>query len=284
MTSTTSTARDQTMIGGKSQQGGQGETLRAGVQLLINGVRHVWLLVLLLLLWQLIVSLKLYPAFLLPSPVAVVKSLIGTAESGYLTNNVMVSLNRQMIGFVLSVAFALPVGIFLGYSPRFRQPMLPILQLLYPIPGLAWVPLAILWLGIGNAPIIFVIFFSSIWPLLFNTQAGIANINPIYRRAAMALGTSPLRTFTRVIIPAALPFIVAGLRLTYGTSWRVIVGAEILSSHSGLGFMIDNARGLLRGDEVIAGMITIAVLGYLFEKIAFDILEHYTIKKWGMSL
>jgi ABC-type nitrate/sulfonate/bicarbonate transport system permease component len=160
----------------------------------------------------------------------------------------------------------------------------PVLQLLYPIPGLAWVPLAILWLGIGVESIIFVIFFSSIWPLLFNTQAGIASINPVYRRAAMALGTSRWRTFTRVIIPAALPFVLSGLRLTYGTSWRVIVGAEILSARSGLGFMIDNARGLLRGEEVIAGMITIAILGYVFEKIAFDFLERATIRKWGMSL
>lgn len=284
MSVASSTTSNRALIHKKDQRGRKSEYLKVVLQLLLRVARRLWLLFALVLLWQLVVSLQIYPRFLLPSPLAVLRSLISTSRSGYLPSNIAVSLNRQMIGFVLSVLFALPIGIFLGYSPKFREPVLPVLQLLYPIPGLAWVPLAILWLGIGNAPIIFVIFFSSIWPLLFNTQAGIANINPIYRRAAMALGTSRWRTFTRVVIPAALPFIVAGLRLTYGTSWRVIVGAEILSAHSGLGFMIDNARSLLRADEVIAGMITIAILGYLFEKIAFDFLEHYTIKKWGMSL
>lgn len=262
----------------------QNNAWRSTARFLAGCARHLWLLIALLLLWQLVASLKIYPPFLLPSPSAVLRSLIETSESGYLPQNIGISLGRQMTGFVLSVLFALPLGVFLGYSPRFREPVQPVLQLLYPIPGLAWVPLAILWFGIGVQSIIFVIFFSSIWPLLFNTQAGIASINPVYRRAAMALGTSRWRTFTRVVIPAALPFILSGLRLTYGTSWRVIVGAEILSARSGLGFMIDNARGLLRGEEVIAGMITIAVLGYLFEKIAFDILEKVTIKKWGMTL
>lgn len=258
--------------------------LKLFLQFLARPLKHLWLLAGVILVWHLVATSKIYPPFLLPSPQAVVQSLVEMTQSGYLLQNIGISLGRQMTGFALSVAFALPVGVLLGYSKTFREPVQPILQLLYPIPGLAWVPLAILWFGIGVESIIFVIFFSSIWPLLFNTQAGITSINPVYRRAALALGTSQWRTFTRVIIPAALPFIIAGLRLTYGTSWRVIVGAEILSARSGLGFMIDNARGLLRGEEVIAGMITIAIIGYLFEKIAFDLIERVTIKKWGMSL
>lgn len=258
--------------------------LKLFLQFLARPLKHLWLLAAIVIVWHLVAVSKIYPPFLLPSPEAVVRSLVEMTQSGYLLQNIGISLGRQMTGFALSVAFALPVGVLLGYSKAFRQPVQPILQLLYPIPGLAWVPLAILWFGIGVESIIFVIFFSSIWPLLFNTQAGITSINPVYRRAALALGTSQWRTFTRVIIPAALPFIIAGLRLTYGTSWRVIVGAEILSARSGLGFMIDNARGLLRGEEVIAGMITIAIIGYVFEKFAFDLIEKATIKKWGMSL
>lgn len=238
-------------------------------------------LVVVFVTWQLLALSGRYPAFILPSPGRVFTTWLGDVASGQLLVDVGISLGRQMAGFLLCLAVGIPVGMLLGAFRWARTTLLLPLQLVYPIPGLAWLPLAILWLGVGDRAIVFVIFFSAVWPLLFNTMAGVANLPGMYVRAAQALGVSRRTYLLRVVVPGALPFILAGLRLCYGVSWRMIVGAEMIAASSGLGFAIDNARSLLRGDRIIAGMITIGLLGYLVERFAFGALEAATVDRWG---
>jgi ABC-type nitrate/sulfonate/bicarbonate transport system permease component len=160
---------------------------------------------------------------------------------------------------------------------------LPLCRLLYPIPGLAWVPLAILWFGVGFNSTVFVIFFTGIWPILFNTMAGVMTLSGQYTDVARVFLAPQMLYVRKILVPGSLPFIITGIRLTYGVGWRVIIGAEMISSIHGLGFMIDDARWQLRPDIMVVGMVMIAMIGWVVENWAFDWLERVTIERWGMK-
>lgn len=237
----------------------------------------------LLLLWEAVFQLELMPRWAFPSPIQVAYAFYELTLSGELTENAWASVLRQFTGVFLAAAFGIPVGLALGASPIARAAFLPLCRMVYPIPGIAWIPLAILWFGVGFNSTVFVIFFSGIWPIIFNTMAGVQTLSGQYTDVARVyLAPSSLYT-RRILIPGSLPFIITGLRLTYGVGWRVIVGAEMISSIVGLGFLIDNARWQLRPDVMICGMITIAMIGWVSENWFFDWVERRTIDRWGMK-
>lgn len=233
--------------------------------------------------WKLVHALGLFPPWAFPSPEQVVGAFGKTIKNGVLLKNTVASVERQLVGVFLAALVGIPAGLLLGASRDFRAAFLPLCRLLYPIPGIAWIPLAILWFGIGFKSTVFVIFFSGIWPILFNTMTGVATLDGQYTDVARVYLAPRMFYVRRVLIPGSLPFIIAGIRLTYGVGWRVIVGAEMISSITGLGFLIDDARWQLRPDIMVAGMITIALIGWVMENWAFDWLERVTIERWGMK-
>lgn len=240
-------------------------------------------LVAFLILWKAIHWLKLFPPWAFPAPEQVVTAFVKTFQSGELLKHTWASLGRQLVGVALAAIIGIPAGILLGASRDFRAAFLPLCRLIYPIPGIAWIPLAILWFGIGFKSTVFVIFFTGIWPILFNTMAGVTTLDGQYTDVARVYLAPRLFYVRRVLMPGSLPYIITGIRLTYGVGWRVIVGAEMISSITGLGFMIDDARWQLRPDVMVAGMITIAMIGWVMENWAFDWLERVTIERWGMK-
>jgi len=237
----------------------------------------------LLVIWQLVFLLELMPRWAFPSPIQVTYAFYELTLSGELLTNAFASMLRQFTGVILAAAFGIPVGLALGASATARAAFLPLCRMVYPIPGIAWIPLAILWFGVGFNSTVFVIFFSGIWPIIFNTMAGVQTLSGQYTDVARVY-LAPRSLYTRrILIPGSLPFIIAGLRLTYGVGWRVIVGAEMISSIIGLGFLIDNARWQLRPDIMVCGMITIAMIGWVSENWFFDWVERRTIDRWGMK-
>jgi ABC-type nitrate/sulfonate/bicarbonate transport system permease component len=206
-----------------------------------------------------------------------------TLADGTLLANTWDSVVRQFVGVFLAAVVGIPAGLFLGSLPTVRAMFLPLARLLYPIPGLAWVPLAILWFGVGFKSTVFVIFFSGVWSVLFNTMAGVMTLSGQYTDVARVFLAPQSLYIRKILIPGSLPFIITGIRLTYGVGWRVIIGAEMISSIHGLGFMIDDARWQLRPDIMVAGMVTIAMIGWVVENWAFDWLEKVTIERWGMK-
>jgi len=240
-------------------------------------------IVALLAIWQVVYQLELMPRWAFPSPIMVARAFYDLTLSGELLTNAGASVLRQFTGVILAAAFGIPVGLALGASPTARAAFLPLCRLIYPIPGIAWIPLAILWFGVGFNSTVFVIFFSGIWPIIFNTMAGVQTLSGQYTDVARVY-LAPKSLYTRrILIPGSLPFIIAGLRLTYGVGWRVIVGAEMISSIVGLGFLIDNARWQLRPDIMVCGMITIAMIGWVSENWFFDWVERRTTDRWGMK-
>lgn len=236
-----------------------------------------------LVLWQIVYAVQVFPTWAFPGPVGVAQGFVATIANGSLAANTWDSVVRQFAGVVLAAAFGVPAGLFLGSSPTIRAMFLPLCRLLYPIPGLAWVPLAILWFGVGFKSTVFVIFFTGVWPILFNTMAGVTTLSGQYTDVARVYLAPQMLYVRKILIPGSLPFILTGIRLTYGVGWRVIIGAEMISSIHGLGFMIDDARWQLRPDIMVVGMVTIALIGWVVENWAFDWLERVTIERWGMK-
>ncbi len=236
-----------------------------------------------ILVWEAVYRLGLMPTWAFPSPWKVVLAFAELIEDGRLLENTGASVLRQLCGVVLAAVAGIPVGLVLGASSTIRAALLPLFRLIYPIPGIAWIPLAILWFGIGFKSTVFVIFFSGIWSVIFNTMTGVQTLSGQYTDVARVYGASRWLYTRRVLIPGSLPFIITGLRLTYGVGWRVIVGAEMISSITGLGFLIDDARWQLRPDVMICGMITIAMIGWVSENWFFDWVERRTVERWGMK-
>ncbi|HEV8436809.1 MAG TPA: ABC transporter permease [Methylomirabilota bacterium] len=204
---------------------------------------------------------------LLPSPLAVLATLWQLVRSGVIFVNSGTSLGRIVLSWVLAALVAIPLGIVMGRSERMDRFVRPFVELFRPISPIAWIPLAVLWFGIGLSGKVFIIFIGSFFPVLLNTIAGVKGVPPILITAGKTFGCSPLQLTMRVCIPAALPAIATGLRISFGTAWMTIISAEMVASKAGLGHMIIDGMEILRSDVVIVGMAVIGFLGFFFDTI-----------------
>jgi len=236
---------------------------------------------LILVAWGLVAGAKLYPEYLFPSPFRVADKLAEMTASGEIFRHIGASMYRLGLGFIVGFLLALPLGILIGVNKAASNFFTPPTTFFQAIPGLAWVPLAILWLGIGHKAVTFIIFNSVFFPILFNTILGIRSIPENMVNAALCLGASPWTLVKNVYLPGALPSIVTGVRLGVGYGWRALIGGEMIATASGLGFMIFDARQFLGTDVVILGMIVIGVLWMIIDFFALRPLEKRTIFRWG---
>jgi NitT/TauT family transport system permease protein len=183
------------------------------------------------------------------------------ATSGELVRDAAMSLMRIAVGFGIGASLALPLGLLMGARPRVYELLNPLVQILRPIPPIAFIPLAILWFGLGNPPAFFLICLGAFFPVLMNTIAGVRNVDAIYLRAARNLGASEWTLFRRVMVPAAMPYILTGVRVGIGVAFICVIVAEMIAVNSGLGYRILEAREYFWSDKVIAGMISIGLAG-----------------------
>jgi NitT/TauT family transport system permease protein len=181
--------------------------------------------------------------------------------SGELPLDAFATIYRVVAGFCIGAGLALPLGLFMGSSKWVYKLCNPLVQILRPIPPIAYIPLAILWFGLGNPPAFFLISLGVFFPVLMNTITGVRQVDSIYLRAAQNLGANRLTMFTHVILPAATPHILTGLRVGVGVGFICVIVAEMIAVNSGLGFRILEAREFFWSDKIIAGMLTIGILG-----------------------
>jgi len=219
-------------------------------------------------------------SLIFPTPWAVVTGTWELIENGTLWQHITASLLRVGIGFGLAVCVALPLGLWMGWMQGAYRTLNPIFQMLRPISPIAWIPIAILWFGVGDASPIYLIFISSVFPMVVQTTVGVHTIEKRYLRAAENFGVSRRTLFTRVVIPAVLPQIVVGMRIGLGVAWLVVVAAEMIALHSGLGYMIMDSRNAgNRYDLVIAGMIIIGLIGLSLDGL-MRLLEGLRWVRW----
>jgi NitT/TauT family transport system permease protein len=215
-----------------------------------------------------------------PTPWAVVTGTWELLKNGTLWRHIGASLMRVGTGFALAVCVAVPLGLWMGWVRGAYQTLNPIFQILRPISPIAWIPIAILWFGVGDASPIYLIFISSVFPMVVQTTVGVHTIEKRYLRAAENFGVSRQTLFKRVVIPAVLPQVLVGMRIGLGVAWLVVVAAEMIALHSGLGYMIMDSRNAgNRYDLVIAGMIIIGVIGLSLDGI-MRLLEAFKWVRW----
>src|SRR5687767_11563271 len=227
--------------------------------------------------WALVVFTE---SAIFPTPWAVVAGTLELARDGTLWEHIGASLMRVGAGFGLAVALAIPLGLWMGWVHGAFVTLNPIFQILRPISPIAWIPVAILWFGVGNTSPIFLIFISSVFPMIVQTTVGVRTIDRRYLRAAANFGVSREILFRRVVIPAVLPEIIVGMRIGIGVAWLVVVAAEMIALRSGLGYLIMDSRNAgNRYDLVIASMIIIGVIGLLLDG-ATRLLERLKTVRW----
>nr|VFK44623.1 MAG: NitT/TauT family transport system permease protein [Candidatus Kentron sp. SD]VFK49612.1 MAG: NitT/TauT family transport system permease protein [Candidatus Kentron sp. SD] len=200
-----------------------------------------------------------HPSFL-PAPSSVAKAFFDMYHDGLLVTSVIESLSRVFYGFSAALLVGLSIGYGMGSYPRFKDAVVLPLEMLRPIPPIAWIPLAIIVFGISNLSAYFVIFIGALFPILTNTELGVRQVRGGYIEAAKIYGASDLNLLRHIVLPSALPSIFSGIVIGLGFSWMVVVAAEMVAANSGLGYQIQLDRQLLRLDRVIAGMVTIGVL------------------------
>jgi NitT/TauT family transport system permease protein len=216
-----------------------------------------------------------------PSPLDVEKGIAELVRKGVLWGYIGDSLRRVAIGFGAGVALGVPVGLTLGWYPAAAQVVNPTIQMLRPISPIAWIPLSIVWFGVGDAAAIYLIFLAAFFPIVVASMNGVRNVPSMFRRAGRNFGMNPTQLLAKVVFPAALPQIIVGLRIALGIAWLVVVAAEMIAVDSGLGYLVIDARNSgKRYDLVIAAMLMIGVIGLALD-IGFRRLEKVRSVRWG---
>jgi len=227
--------------------------------------------------WALVVVTR---SVVFPTPLQVVTGTLELLRDGTLFEHIFASLFRVGVGFGLAVLVAVPLGLWMGWVRGAYVTLNPLFQMLRPISPIAWIPIAILWFGVGNVSPIFLIFLSSVFPMVVQTVNGVHTIEKRYLRAAANFGVSRSVLFGQVVIPGSLPQIIVGMRIGLGVAWLVVVAAEMIALRSGLGYLIIDSRNAgNRYDLVIAGMIIIGLIGLLLDGL-MRLLEGMKIVRW----
>ena len=225
-------------------------------------------------------AVRVSGSVIFPTPWQVVTGTAELAADGTLWMHIGASLARVGAGFLLAVLFAVPLGLWMGRVHGAFATLNPLFQILRPISPIAWIPIAILWFGVGNASPIYLIFISSVFPMIVQTTVGVHTIEKRYLRAAENFGVSRARLLRQVVLPAVLPQIVVGMRIGLGVAWLVVVAAEMIALRSGLGYMIIDSRNAgNRYDLVIAGMIIIGLIGLALDGL-MRLLENWKWVSW----
>jgi len=240
----------------------------AGRRLFLR-ITQFWLLVAFVVAWQCVsvFGLRFNPQLdvMLPPPTAVFSAALDLIRRGVLMTHIIDSLYRVLLAVGTACVIGIPLGLAMGWFPRFRRAVDPLLEFIRPIPPLAWIPLSILWFGIGDTQIVYIIFLAAFFPIVLNSMAGARDVDIYLVRASQSLGARPGELFTTVVLPAALPNVFTGVRVGLGIGWMALVAGELVAAPSGLGYLINNARTLFRSDYILLGMVLIGVLGLLLD-------------------
>ena len=234
----------------------------------------------LIAIWYFISFINLFPAYAMPSPNDVLRSFREEIVAGRLLNDIVASLWRVAVGFVISVILGVPVGLWLGQYVYGRHAFVPGLNFFRFLSPLAWIPFAILWFHIGDKPAIFLIFMATFFPLALATMVAVATIPSIYFRVAHDYNYKGFELLTKVTFPAVLPQIITALRVSYGIAWVVIVAAEMVGCQDGLGYGIWEARNGLRLDSAVCYMIVIGTLGMGIDRLLAQLTKLPGVR-WG---
>jgi NitT/TauT family transport system permease protein len=240
-------------------------------------------LMLLVLLWEIFARSGLFTQALTPPIMRIANTVWRTLLDGSILANAAYTLTRVLAGLLLACLVGIPVGILMGRLRPVERFFLPLVSVLMPIPSLAWVPLFILWFGIGEVTTLLVVGYAATFPIIYNVWTGVRAVNPLWVRSALAMGADQKQLFRAVVLPGASPYVFTGIRLAFGRGWIAVIGGEMLANPAaGLGRAIFDAREFLDSEVMLASIFAIGVVGIVFERFVFQTVEERTVARWGM--
>lgn len=243
---------------------------------ILNYLTFIFLPILIFVLWNISTNLKLFSPAILPSVSTVIDSLKNQLSSGQLIKDIQVSLIRVLQGYLIASILGVTIGVLMGVSEKINNLFFLTFSAIRQIPMLAWIPLIVLWFGIGESSKIIVIVIAAFFPVLLNTINGIKRTDKRLIEVGNMYNLSKWKLFTKIYFPSALPSIFVGLKLGLGVSWMAVVGAEIIASSSGIGYRMNDARSLMQPEVVFVGMIVIALIGIIMDQILTRISKKIT--------
>jgi NitT/TauT family transport system permease protein len=246
-----------------------------------SGVRKLIFYGLLLAAWAGLSSMRFWPPYLFPSPLGVLESLISGLADKSLLIGIGVSAQRIVLGYIVSLVLGITLGVLIGRSKLLEDTLGSLMSGLRTLPSICWLPLAMLWFGMSEMAIQFVVIMGAFIFIAMATEDGIKNIPPLYVRAALTMGTSRWDTIARVVLPAALPSVITGMKLGWAFAWRSLMAGELLFVSAGLGHLLQVGREFNDMSRVVAVMIVIVVIGLVVDKLIFTRLEKFVQERWG---
>ncbi|MEA4962321.1 ABC transporter permease [Lutispora sp.] len=248
--------------------------------------KAIWFMMI-LITWQLIYYTGVFDPLIFPSLGQILQALKESVTSGNIISELIYSIELISLGMILGIAFSAVLVILSLKSAIFESFVDAMISIIHPLPGIALLPLVILWFGTGSKSVIFIIFHSVLWPLLLNLKTGIKSIPGIYGETAQLIGVAGIDKFKDIYIPASMPYIIAGLKISWARAWRALISAEMIfgaaGGKGGIGWYIFKQRVFMDTPGMFAGLIVIIVTGVIVEELLFTVLEKQTIRKWGMS-
>lgn len=238
----------------------------------------------LLALWALIAEAEVWPSYLFPAPWDVATSLGQMMADGRLLTATSLSVRRLFTGYILAVAIGLPVGLAIARFKLMSKLLKPVVVSLQALPSICWLPLAILWFGLDESAIIFVVVMGSVLSVAISTEDGVNSIQPQLLQVAGTLGIRGMRFFGGVLLPGAMPGIVTGLKLGWSFAWRALMAGELLFVSGGLGQLLTTGRELMEPAQVVAVMFAIVAVGVLADRLLFRVLEVRVRRRWGLQV
>lgn len=237
----------------------------------------------LIIVWQLVSSLRIYPEYLFPGPLAVAATLVGGFADGTFLIGIVASMGRVLAGYLISLAIGLPLGLLVGRIQLLDETIGSILTGLQTLPSICWLPLALLWFGLNERAILFVVVMGAVLSIAIAADSGVKNTSPQYLKAARNMGAHGVGLYRDVIFPAALPSILTGMKLGWSFAWRSLMAGELLYVSWGLGQLLMMGRELNDMSQVIAVMLVIIALGLLVDRLLFVPMENRVRQRWGMG-
>jgi len=238
--------------------------------------------VLLIAIWQLLFNSAIWQDFVLPGPLEVFNSLVTGFQSGLFLQSILTTLGRLAIGYTISLVLGLVLGLLIGRVRLLKETVGSLFLGLQALPSICWLPLAILWFGLNDQAIIFVVVMGALFSITLGVESGVRNTSPVYLKAARNLGTHGLALYRQVIFPAAFPTILNGLKQGWSFAWRSLMAGELLYNTVSLGNLLETGRDLLDSAQVVGVMLLIISIGIAIDALIFRPLEKRTRARWGL--